>query len=168
MRRSWLVIAASALAIAGLPALATGQSLAATGAHPARSHHARALLVCNRSTTPCPPGVAHYTTAQEAVQAARPGDWVLIWPGVYHEKSKAWPAAGVWVATAGVHIRGLDRNGVIIDGSNGPASHPCPASPKIQDHNSGRGRNGVEVWKASGVTIQNLTVWDYPSGAGGS
>jgi hypothetical protein len=166
MRRSWLVIAAFAVAIAGLPALAVGQSLAATGVYKARSHSARALLVCNGRTVPCPPGVARYTTIQAAVNAARPGDWVLIWPGVYHEKSKAWPVAGVWVGTRGIHIRGLDRNGVIIDGSNGSASHPCPASPKLQDYNSGRGRNGIEVWKASGVTIQNLTVCDYLSGAG--
>jgi len=166
MRRSWLFIAASAVAIAGLPALAAGQSLAAPWAHPARSHQARAVLVCNGSTAPCPPGVAHHTTVQAAVQAARPGDWVLIWPGVYHEKSKAWPTAGVWVSTPGVHIRGLDRNRVIIDGSNGPAGRPCPASPKLQDYNSGRGRNGIEVWKASGVTIQNLTVCDYLSGPG--
>jgi hypothetical protein len=102
------------------------------------------------------------------VDAARTGDWVLIWPGVYHEKSTAWPTAGVWVSKPGVHIRGLNRNTVIIDGSHGSARHPCPAAPKLQDYNSGHGRNGIEVWKASGVTIQNLTVCDYLSGSGGA
>jgi hypothetical protein len=165
MKRSWLLAAASALAVAGLPALAAGQSAASVAA-PA-GHHVRALLVCNGSASPCPKGVSHFRTVQAAVDAAHPGDWVLIWPGVYHEKSNAWPAAGVWVATPDVHIRGLARNKVIIDGSNGSASHPCPSAAKLQDTNSGQGRDGIVVWKASGVTIQNLTVCDYLSGTGG-
>jgi hypothetical protein len=49
-----------------------------------RSSAGRALLVCNGSTQRCP-DTAHYVTVQGAVDAARPGDWVLIWPGVYHE-----------------------------------------------------------------------------------
>ena len=109
----------------------------------------------------------YYGTVQAAVDAARPGDWVLIWPGVYHEKSKAWPTAGVWVSTPGIHIRGLNRSKVIIDGSNGSATHPCPSSPELQDTNGGVGRDGIVAWKASRVTIQNLTVCDYLSGAGG-
>jgi hypothetical protein len=167
MRRSWLLAAASALVVAGLPAAAAGQSLASVNAHAARHHGARALLVCNGSTTPCPPGVSHFKTVQAAVDAAHPGDWVLIWPGVYHEKSKAWPTAGVWVSKPDIHVRGLDRNKVIIDGSNGSASHACPSASKLQDTNHGQGRDGIVVWKASGVTIQNLTVCDYLSGTGG-
>ena len=67
-----------------------------------------------------------YSTVQSAVDAASPGDWILIWPGVYHEKSTEWPTAGVWIQTPGLHLRGLGRNSVIIDGSNGTASQPCP------------------------------------------
>ncbi len=174
MRRLWLLGAAFALTIAGAPALAGSQALAAAApAHGARLHSTadapRALLVCNDSTVPCPavpPGQASYRTVQAAVNAAHPGDWVLIWPGVYHEKSTQWPTAGVWITTPDIHIRGLDRNKVIIDGSNGSASHPCPSSPSLQDTNGGVGRNGIEVWKASGVTIQNLTVCDYLAGTG--
>ncbi len=106
--------------------------------------------------------VGALSTVQSAVNAASPGDWILIWPGVYHEKSTQWPTAGVWIQKPGLHIRGLDRNGVIIDGSNGTASQPCPSSPALQDTNGGVGRDGIEVYKASGVTIQNLTVCDYP------
>jgi hypothetical protein len=167
MRRSWLFIAASALAVAGLPAMTASQSLASVAAHAARHGHTRALLVCNGSTSPCPAGVSHFTTVQAAVTAAHPGDWVLIWPGVYHEKSKVRPAAGVWVAKPDIHIRGLNRGKVIIDGSNGPASHPCPSAPRLQDYNGGQGRDGIVVWKASGDTVQNLTVCDYLSGTGG-
>jgi hypothetical protein len=161
MRRSWLPGAALVLAAAGLPALSASQALGAAGPRPA------ALLVCNGSTVACPPGVPHYQTVQAAVNAARPGGWVLIWPGVYHEKSTQWPGSGVWIQTAGIHLRGLDRNRVIIDGSNGSASQPCPSSPALQDTNGGAGRDGIVVWKASGVTIQNLTVCDYLAGTGG-
>jgi hypothetical protein len=169
MRRWWLIGAACALMVGGAPAIAGSQALAAgapvlAGATQTGSN---VLLVCNGSTTPCPSGPAVSSTVQGAVDAARPGDWILIWPGVYHEKSTQWPTAGVWIQKPGLHIRGLDRNGVIIDGSNGTASRPCPSSPALQDTNGGVGRDGIVVWKASGVTIQNLTVCDYLSGTGG-
>ena len=173
MRRLWLLGAAFALMIAGAPALAGSQALAAAAPGHAvqelSTSGARALLVCNGSTVKCPasPGTKVYKTVQAAVNAAHPGDWVLIWPGVYHEKSKQWPTAGVWVSKPNIHIRGLDRNKVIIDGSNGSASRPCPSSPKLQDTNGGMGRDGIVAFKASGVTIQNLTVCDYLAGTGG-
>jgi hypothetical protein len=138
-----------------------------TSGQSARLATPRALLVCNGSTMACPKNVGHFQTVQAAVNAARPGDWVLIWPGVYHEKSAKWPSAGVWIQTPGIHLRGLARNGVIIDGSNGSARHPCPSSAKLQDTNGGAGRNGIVVWKASGVSIQNLTVCDYLAGTSG-
>jgi parallel beta-helix repeat protein len=100
---------------------------------------------------------------QAAVNAARRGDWVLIWPGVYHEDSPKFHA-GVWVTTPEVHIRGLNRAGVIIDGSHGTSSAPCPSDPARQDYTA---RDGIMVSKAGGVTIDNLTVCDYLSGPGG-
>ncbi|HET7243685.1 MAG TPA: hypothetical protein VFJ07_02535 [Streptosporangiaceae bacterium] len=169
MRRWWLIGAACALMVGGAPAIAGSQALAAgapvlAGATQTGSN---VLLVCNGSTKPCPPSTSVFSTVQGAVNAARPGDWILIWPGVYHEKSTQWPTAGVWIQKPGLHIRGLDRNQVIIDGSNGTAGQPCPSSPALQDTNGGAGRDGIVVWKASGVTIQNLTVCDYLSGTGG-
>jgi hypothetical protein len=161
MRRFWF-LGALMLAVAGLPGLAASQALAAAPHHP----RPRALLVCNDSTVPCPTlgsGQHQYSTVQAAVNAARPGDWILIWPGVYHEKNRAYPA-GVWIGQPDLHIRGLNRNQVIIDGSNGTAKHPCPRSAKLQDFTP---RDGIVVWKASGVTIQNLTVCDYLSGKTG-
>ncbi len=106
----------------------------------------------------------YYRTVQGAVDAARPGDWILIYPGVYHEKSAQWPTAGVWIDKPDLHIRGLDRNRVIIDGSNGTAAHPCPSAAAEQDFTP---RDGIVVFKASRVTIQNLTVCDYLSGPSG-
>src|SRR5579871_5639770 len=80
----------------------------------------------------------HFTTIQDAVNAAQQGDWILIDKGVY-------PGA-VYITTPNLHVRGMDRNDVIVDGQ----------------HQVG---NGIEVWKANGVTIENLTVrnFDRPS-----
>jgi len=131
-----------------------------SGAHPDKRSPS-VLLVCNGSTARCPAG-PHFRTVQEAVSAARPGQWVLIWPGVYHENDPA-HHAGVWITTARLHIRGLSRDGVIIDGSRAPADDPCPSSPALQDYTP---RDGIVVWRASGVSIQNLTVCNYLAGRG--
>src|SRR5499427_2643291 len=177
MRRWWLAGAACTLMLAGAPAIAGSQARAAIehgvrdGLAGAAQTGQNVLLVCNGSRTPCPalpPGAGpYYKTVQSAVNAAKPGDWILIWPGVYHEKSAQWPTAGVWIQKPSLHIRGLNRNGVIIDGSNGTAGKPCPSAPALQDTNGGAGRDGIVVSKASGVTIQNLTVCDYLAGTGG-
>ncbi|RAG86252.1 hypothetical protein DN069_07260 [Streptacidiphilus pinicola] len=152
------LLGATALAVAGITPTAAG----AASTH--RHNHARTLLVCNGSTTPCPreAGAAAYRTVQAAVDAARRGDWVLVWPGVYHEK--ATDSAGVLITTPGIHLRGLDRNGVVIDGSDGTAAHPCPADPALQDRT---GRSGIVVSKADDVSVENLTVCNYLSGADG-
>lgn len=148
---------AALLVACGLAAVAGCHPVPASGGHAEPG----VLLVCNGSTKACPK-VPHYRTVQSAVDATRPGDWVLIWPGVYHENNAA-HHAGVWITTPRLHIRGLDRNSVIIDGSDGPASHPCPSSPNLQNLTP---RDGIVVWKASGVTIENLTVCDYLAGPG--
>jgi hypothetical protein len=153
MRRTLLISAALTLAVAGAPSLTASQ---------ANAQSSQVLLVCNGSTRPCPPRAAgaspYYTTVQSAVNAASAGDWILIYPGVYHEQSKQWPTAGVWIQTPDLHILGMNRNEVIIDGSNGTAADPCPSAASEQNLTP---RNGIVVYKASGVTIQNLTVCDY-------
>jgi hypothetical protein len=172
MRHAFLFSAALFLAITGGACSAPQHTIAASQAAyssgpQAASHGPSVLLVCNGSTVRCPvlPPSArpYYPTVQRAVNAARSGDWILIYPGVYHEKSKQWPTAGVWIQKPDLHIRGLERNRVIIDGSNGTAAHPCPAAAAQQDVTP---RDGIVVWKASGVTIQNLTVCDYLAGGG--
>src|SRR6266487_2797153 len=82
---------AALLAIFAMTALASCQSSNARASHAAD----RVLLVCNASTRPCP-RVPHYRTLQSAVDAARPGDWIILWPGVYHEDNPA-HRAGVWI-----------------------------------------------------------------------
>ncbi len=77
-----------------------------------------------------------YATITEAVDAAVPGDLVLIGPGTYHE--------AVNVTTDDVTIRGLDRNEVILDGEF-----------ELD--------NGIRILGASGVVVENLTAQNYTS-----
>jgi Phospholipase_D-nuclease N-terminal/Right handed beta helix region len=72
-----------------------------------------------------------YPTIQAAVDAAGPGDLVLVGRGVYKE--------GVEVTTPGITIRGVDRNEVIIDGEFERA-------------------NGIAVLFTDGVAVENLTT----------
>src|SRR5579875_652572 len=92
-------------------------------------------------------GPGYYPTIQGAVNAAKPGDWISIKPGTYYEN--------VRITTPDLHIRGLNRNRVVIDGSRSP-----------------RGTNGFEIFKADDVWVENLTVRDFeregPSGEGGN
>jgi parallel beta-helix repeat protein len=76
-----------------------------------------------------------YRTIQAAVDASRPGDLVLIAPGVYHE------AVEVGEEHPDVVIRGADRNRVILDGRD-----------ELSD--------GIKV-TAGGVAVENLTVRRY-------
>jgi hypothetical protein len=104
----------------------------------------------------------HFTSIQAAVDAARPGDWILIAPGDYHEQGST--VAGVWVTTPSIHLRGMNRNHVIVDGTNHGASQ-CSAA--VVDQNL-TGRNGIEIYKASGVTVENLTVCNFLGDAYGN
>ena len=72
-----------------------------------------------------------YPTIQNAVDAAEPGDLVLVDRGVYREQ--------VDVTTPYITIRGVDRQDVVIDGEFTRA-------------------NGINVAAADGVAVENLTV----------
>ena len=72
-----------------------------------------------------------YPTIQSAVDAAAPGDLILIDRGIYREE--------VQVSTPGLTLRGVDRNEVVIDGEF-------------------QRSNGVSVLSADGVAVENLTA----------
>ncbi len=73
---------------------------------------------------------------QEAVDAAAPGDLVLVSPGTYNE--------AVNVVTDEITIRGTDRAGVVLDGEF-----------ELD--------NGIRVLGAKGVVVENLTTQNYTS-----
>jgi Protein of unknown function (DUF1565) len=87
-----------------------------------------------------PRNTHYFTTIQAAVNASGKGAWVLIEPGVYDEEVL------VTSEHPGIHIRGMNRNTVIVDGQH-------KAGPE--------GANGIEVVKANNVWIENLTVRNF-------
>ena len=132
-------------------------------------------------------GVAgQYTTIQDAVTAAAgyakantvgstvPPTYVLVGPGDYKTPPSkigapsGGPPAGVLITTPNLWLVGMSRKGVIVDGTqSGP---PCstaagdqtlgpPSAPK-------EGLNGIMVWKAPGVWVENLTVCNFLDGTG--
>jgi len=112
-------------------------------------------------------GIAgQFHTIQAAVNAAQPGDWILIGPGDYHEQGAR--NAGVLVTTPNLHIRGMNRNRVIVDGTL-PGAPACSSVPAVQDFGpNGSGRNGIEVFKTDGVSVENLTVCNFLSANSGN
>src|SRR5438309_2295666 len=140
-----------------------------------------------------PPGYpgAQYSSIQAAVNGANAGDWILVAPGIYHEKGLPGTKdpAGVWIGPTknGIHLRGMDRNQVIVDGTNlagsadGSGTLPATAAnlaaafasaPGAQDFGpkdssgSALGRNGIEVYKASGTWVENLSACNFLVGSG--
>jgi hypothetical protein len=122
-------------------------------------------------------GIAgQFRSVQAAVDAAKPGDWILIGPGDYKTSSSRHPghrsklAAGVLISKQNVYIRGMNRNTVIIDGTK-PGSSTCSRTASAQNlgprgHKGHLGLNGIVVWKAANVWIQNLTACNFLSGKG--
>ncbi len=123
-----------------------------------------------------------YSTIQAAVDAAKSGDWILVAPGDYHERADETGgsvdpahgyAGGVLVTTSGIHLRGMDRSSVIVDGTK-PGAPACSPDAAEQDFGAvgqdGKtvGRNGIVVWKANDVSVDNLTACNFLAGSGDS
>ena len=160
-RRTAILGASASLATGGAAYATEGQS----------STTAAVLMVGTYNGVP-----GQYTSLQAAVDAARPGDWILIGPGDYQTSSSRAPTdstetpAGVLVQTAGLHIRGMNRNTVFIDGTK-PGSPKCSNSKSDQNlgpvgSNGPLGLNGIMVWKADHVSVENLTVCNFLGGSG--
>jgi pectin methylesterase-like acyl-CoA thioesterase len=117
-----------------------------------------------------------YTSIQAAVDAAKPGDWILIAPGDYKTSSFSAPKgapnspAGVLITKPRIHLRGMNRNTVVVDGTK-PGSPRCSKSEEAQNFGPNAkkgtlGLNGIMVWKADNVWVQNLTVCNFLGGSG--
>ena len=119
-----------------------------------------------------------FATIQAAVRAAHRGDWILLAPGDYKTRpgsittpkgARDVPAA-VLITKAGLHLRGMNRNSVIVDGTK-PGSRACSRSGKAQNFglkvrkNKPSGVNGIEVYKAGHVSVENLTVCNFLGGS---
>ena len=165
------LLAALCIGSALLASCGSGTPTAASG-----SGASRVLLV---GTFHGHPG--RYKTIQAAVDAAQSGDWILVAPGDYHEADDAAQAptdpdngdfGGVVITTPKIHLRGMDRNTTIVDGTKPGASTPCSADPTQQNFGStgsggkANGRNGIVVWKADDVSVENLTVCNFLAGNG--
>jgi hypothetical protein len=119
-----------------------------------------------------------YRTIQAAVDAAKPGDWILIGPGDYKSRSArapkfghpaAFTPAAILITTPRLRLRGMNRNRVIVDGTKrGPACNRVKADqnfgPKTKDGPAGL--NGIMVWKTDNVWVQNLTACNFLGGSG--
>jgi hypothetical protein len=116
-----------------------------------------------------------FSSIQAAINAARPGDWILVGPGDYKTTSSRTPAgrpdlaSGLIMSKRDVYIRGMNRNTVVVDGTK-PGSARC--SRKAADQNFGpasskgpKGLNGILIWKAADVWVQNLTVCNFLGGS---
>ncbi len=118
-----------------------------------------------------------FTTIEDAVNAAQPGDWILVGPGDYHEQmdhhvaDPAEAGGAVLIDKPGLHLRGMDRNATVVDGTT-PGSPQCSSAPPDQDLGPSNGanplgRNGVLVFEADGVSVDNLTACNFLTGDGG-
>ena len=122
-----------------IAALAMALALAVAGDAAAASH---VLLVGKNGS---------YKSIQKAVNAAQAGDWILVAPGDYKET--------VRIRKNDIHLRGMSRNGVIVDGTK--SGRACSSKAKDQNFKRGDNGNGIEVLKANGVSIENLTVCNF-------
>jgi hypothetical protein len=121
---------------------ATALTVVALGATASAAYAGNVNIVRQGEPPPkFPPNTHYYKTIQAAVNASSSGDYVLIEPGVYDEAVK------VTSAQSGIWIRGMNRNTVIVDGQNKPG-------------------NGIEVFKANNVWVENLTVRNFDTGSG--
>jgi len=120
-----------------------------------------------------------YQSIQAAVAAATPYDWILLGPGDYKTTStssvtgsgEVYPA-GVLIATPDLTLRGMNRDTVIVDGTK-PGTPPCSSAPANQNYGPSTaggpgGLNGVMVWKADDVSVENMTACNFLAGAGGN
>jgi hypothetical protein len=134
----------------GPAALAAIAALAVVAAS-ASAHSVRIVTQGEPPAGKLPRQVFYYKHIQEAVNATAPGDWVLIEPGTYDEEVK------ITNPHRNIFIRGMNRNTVVLDGQH----KPLPG-----------GSNGIEVFKANNVWIENLTVKNFdraePDGPGGN
>lgn len=110
-----------------------------------------AASTCDSASVRCVYGpVDSYTSIQGAVNAAAPGDTVLIYPhpsGTYVLPSGS---GQITVTTPSVTVQGVNRDTVVIDGGNLPYDSNGKGNVIMVD--------GWEDGDADGVIVKNLTL----------
>jgi hypothetical protein len=125
----------------GAATLALALAVLGVGASVASAHEQEVEIVSQGEPPAAYPAYVHYfKTIQAAVDATKQHAFVLIEPGSYDEQVK------VTKPHTDIFIRGMNRNGVIVDGQG----------LKVPG-----GRNGIEVYKDDNVWIENLTVRNF-------
>jgi len=168
---SCLVLGFGLTASAGATALRGGGSAGATAPRASAAHGVRVLRV----------GTWHhikgqFKTIQAAVDHARPGDWILVAPGDYKTTSSRAPKghsdipSGVLITKPDLTIRGMNRRTVVVDGTK-PGYGKCSKKAAAQNYgpkqgSSNTGLNGIVVWHANDVNVENLTACNFLSGSG--
>jgi hypothetical protein len=126
--------------------LAAALTLGALGLQAqAASPRPSVILVCS-GTAGCPPvprGTTVYKSISVGVSHAKNGDWVLVWPGMYREAVTVAPTAQL---TGNLHVRGMNRNGVVLDGTKASGS-------------------GIHVQGVDNTWVQNMTAQHYKTGS---
>src|SRR5687768_7233638 len=97
------------------------------------------------SASNCGAADAAYTTIQSAVDAAGPGDNVIVCPGTYAESQ-------VLIEKA-LSVTGVDRDTTIIDGGNATVTEAGTVSINTPTTEEG------DVW-FSGFTVRNASVFN--------
>ena len=114
----------------------------ATSAFAKKKEPVNWVAIVTQGTIPTehvPANTHYFSTIQSAVNAAPEGGWIMIEDGTYKEEVK--------VTTSDLHIRGMDRNKVILDGTG--IVH------------EGRDANGLEIFKANDVWVENMTARNF-------
>lgn len=116
-------------------------------------------------------------TIQEAVAHVPEGGWVLIAPGDYKQSASEHmtgaqgddrAGADIVVTTPNIHIRGMNRNTVMLDGTK-PGYSECSSEAAAQylgtpEGEGFSGNNGIVVYKAPGVRLQNFSACNFLDG----
>lgn len=113
----------------------------------------------------------HYAATHPPTGGHPPTTYVLVAPGDYKTTSldtppAGAPPAGVLITEPDLWLVGMGpngRNSVIVDGTqSGP---PCSTATSDQNFGpGGSGMNGIMVWKAADVWVENMTVCNFLAG----
>jgi hypothetical protein len=126
-------------------AAAAALSLGALTLHAQAAQKSQVLLVCS-GTAHCPAvpkGTTVYKSIAVATSHAKNGDWVLVWPGTYKEAVEIAPTAQL---TGGLHVRGMNRNGVVLEGK-------------------GLSGSGIHVKGVNNTWVENMSAQHYQEGS---